>query len=191
MAASPFDRLVQDVPEAVSQVQLDHRQILDATEAVFREKGYDGLTIRALSRELGCAVGSIYRYFPNKRDLLEAMCTRLLEPVAIHAELGRDPARGAADYARAAHGQPDTYRLLFWLTSVRQPRDAQSLPEVIGRILASWSDALGGYLEAHHFWCQLHGALMAGLTPETTLGSMGLLEAQPEAAPQEVVSSKR
>lgn len=45
-------------------------QILEAAVAVFSEAGYEGATIRAIGRRAGLAEGTIYLYFPSKRDLL-------------------------------------------------------------------------------------------------------------------------
>ena len=51
---------------------LSRGQILDATETCLAELGYDGTTIRAIAKRLDCAVGTIYRYFRDKRSLLTA-----------------------------------------------------------------------------------------------------------------------
>ena len=46
------------------------KQILDAALAVFSRKGYGEATIPDIAREAGIAVGTIYNYYPSKRDLL-------------------------------------------------------------------------------------------------------------------------
>jgi AcrR family transcriptional regulator len=46
------------------------RQILDAALAVFSRKGYGEATIPDIAREGGVAVGTIYNYYPSKRDIL-------------------------------------------------------------------------------------------------------------------------
>ena len=46
------------------------KQILDAALAVFSRKGYGESTIPDIAREGGVAVGTIYNYYPSKRDIL-------------------------------------------------------------------------------------------------------------------------
>jgi AcrR family transcriptional regulator len=48
-------------------------QIMTAAMAVFSRLGYDGATMANVAAEAGVAVGTIYNYFPSKRDLLEAI----------------------------------------------------------------------------------------------------------------------
>jgi AcrR family transcriptional regulator len=45
-------------------------QIMDAAMAVFSREGYDGATIANVAAEAGVAVGTVYNYFPSKRELL-------------------------------------------------------------------------------------------------------------------------
>jgi len=48
-------------------------QIMAAAMSVFSRLGYDGATMANVAAEAGVAVGTIYNYFPSKRDLLEAI----------------------------------------------------------------------------------------------------------------------
>ena len=59
----------------------EHRrkQILDAALAVFSRKGYGESTIPDIAREGGVAVGTIYNYYPSKREILVSiLATRIL-----------------------------------------------------------------------------------------------------------------
>ncbi len=47
-------------------------QILDAAVRVFSARGYEGATIRRIARRAGLAEGTVYLYFPGKRELLVA-----------------------------------------------------------------------------------------------------------------------
>ena len=54
--------------------RLAHRAaILDAAERIFAAKGFPGATIAEIAREAEFAVGSIYNFFPGKRELAEAV----------------------------------------------------------------------------------------------------------------------
>lgn len=54
--------------------------ILDAAERVVRG-GIDGFTIRAVAAEVDAAPMALYRHFPNKDALLDALLDRLLSAV--------------------------------------------------------------------------------------------------------------
>lgn len=55
------------------------KQILDAALAVFSRKGYGGATIPDIAREGGMAVGTIYNYYPSKREILvSVLASRVL-----------------------------------------------------------------------------------------------------------------
>jgi len=59
----------------------EHRrkQILDAALAVFSRKGYGESTIPDIAREGGVAVGTIYNYYPSKREILvSVLASRVL-----------------------------------------------------------------------------------------------------------------
>lgn len=51
------------------------RQIIDAAFDVFSRKGFSEATTHEIAREAGVAVGTIYKYFQNKRDLMVAVVT--------------------------------------------------------------------------------------------------------------------
>lgn len=53
--------------------------ILDATAAVLRELGYDGLTTNKVADAAGVSVGSLYQYFPGKDALVTALLLRWAE----------------------------------------------------------------------------------------------------------------
>ena len=148
---------------------LDRGQILDATAECLHENGYDGTTIRKIAGLLGCAVGSIYRYFEDKRELLDAVCQRRFHAVAEHAELGTHIAKTARLYLLAAAENPELYRLMFWLASVGRRESKQPPPAVVARVLDGWTDQLGSYDAAVGLWGQLHGGIMLGLGVEATL----------------------
>jgi AcrR family transcriptional regulator len=143
-----------------SAVHLSRAQILHATAICLAESGYDGTTIRRIAKQLNCAVGSIYRYFDDKRSLLDAVTQARFEPVAQVAEVSAE--RSAALYAHAAADEPQQYRLMFWLASVEDHQEVPGVPDVIGRIIAAWTEQMGDRRKAERFWAQLHGRIMLG-----------------------------
>ena len=49
------------------------RRIFDAAMAVMGERGYQGATVREICERAGVAVGSFYRYFSAKPDILQGV----------------------------------------------------------------------------------------------------------------------
>jgi AcrR family transcriptional regulator len=97
---------------------LSRQQIMSATATILRESGYDATTIRRIARELDCAVGSIYRYFKDKRDLLFEVAQAAIEPATLVIEQGGSVIASAKLYHQLAHGDAALYQLAFWLASV-------------------------------------------------------------------------
>ncbi len=76
---------------------MERRQaILDAAMKVFAQRGFAAATIRAIAREAKIAQGTIYLYFPSKRDILLAlyrsMILESLEEIMARPEKGDDEA---------------------------------------------------------------------------------------------------
>ncbi|MDX1683070.1 MAG: helix-turn-helix domain-containing protein, partial [Phycisphaeraceae bacterium] len=97
---------------------LSRSLILDTTEQCMRRWGYDQTTIRRIAGEIGCAVGSIYRYFGDKRELLLAVGQRRLEPAVKRAEAGDGLLESARVYHQHASANPGLYRLTFWIAGI-------------------------------------------------------------------------
>ncbi|WP_249416644.1 TetR/AcrR family transcriptional regulator [Streptomyces sp. TS71-3] len=77
-------------------------RILDACAELLDEVGYDGLSTRAVAERAGVAVGSVYRFFGNKRAMADALAARNLERYAERvterlAGIGPGDWRGATD----------------------------------------------------------------------------------------------
>ncbi|MGW7574803.1 TetR family transcriptional regulator [Streptomyces sp. NPDC054765] len=57
-------------------------RILDACAEVLEEAGYDELSTRAVAVRAGVPIGSVYRFFPHKRAMAEALAARNLDAYA-------------------------------------------------------------------------------------------------------------
>src|SRR5438552_11277639 len=53
-------------------------EILDAAARLFAERGYSETDTQVLADELGVGKGTLYRYFPSKRDLFLATADRVM-----------------------------------------------------------------------------------------------------------------
>ncbi|MFD7392123.1 TetR family transcriptional regulator [Streptomyces sp. NPDC059852] len=54
-------------------------RILDACADLLDEVGYDDLSTRAVAQRAGVPIGSVYRFFGNKRQMADALAARNLE----------------------------------------------------------------------------------------------------------------
>lgn len=63
-----------------AQAQDDfRRQIVDTARRIFREQGYEALSIRAVTEPLGVSQMAFYAYFPSKGDLLQHIWSDMLQ----------------------------------------------------------------------------------------------------------------
>ncbi|MEW1719031.1 TetR/AcrR family transcriptional regulator [Streptomyces sp. NPDC093109] len=77
-------------------------RILDACAALLDETGYERLTTRAVAARAGVPIGSVYRFFGDKRAMADALAHRNLDRYAERVgvrfgELGARDWRGAVD----------------------------------------------------------------------------------------------
>lgn len=83
-------------------------RILDACAELLDETGYEQLSTRAVAVRAGVPIGSVYRFFSNKRALADALARRNLDSYAerITARLTGLP---AGDWRRAIDAVLDEY----------------------------------------------------------------------------------
>jgi AcrR family transcriptional regulator len=103
-----------------AQRDLARRAILDATQALLLEVGYDDFSIRRLVERCGYAAPSIYHYFGDKDGLLDALIDERFAKLTAQLKRvprGVDPVaniRGLAlAFVRFGLRNPEHFRLLF------------------------------------------------------------------------------
>ncbi|MHC3473975.1 TetR family transcriptional regulator [Streptomyces sp. 7R007] len=71
-------------------------RILDACADLLDEVGYDDLSTRAVALRAGVPIGSVYRFFGNKRQMADALAQRNLERFTerVTERLGQTPEGG-------------------------------------------------------------------------------------------------
>lgn len=60
--------------------------IFEATVAVLGQHGVEGMTMDRVAAAAGVAKGSLYRYFRGKRDLLEFVHAKVIDPIVQDSE---------------------------------------------------------------------------------------------------------
>lgn len=80
-------------------------EILDVAGRIFAERGFPGTDVQVVADQLGLGKGTIYRYFPTKRELFLAAVDRgmrrLLEQVDAAVARVQDPLEQIAGATRA------------------------------------------------------------------------------------------
>ena len=113
-------------------------ELIAAADRLLGQTGdIEGLSLRAIAREVGIATPSIYLHFPDKSALvhavLEARFEELAEAVRAAVTSAPDPAEqlraGCLAYCRFATEHPNAYRVLFGrLRSTGEPALAPRPP---------------------------------------------------------------
>src|SRR5258707_10089695 len=75
--------------------------ILLAASRVFAEQGYDRATMTEIAARSSTAIGSLYRFFPTKESLGEALLQRFLERMSSAVDEVADRAAGLTPDALA------------------------------------------------------------------------------------------
>ncbi len=122
-------------PDAENAAACRRREeILDAATRLFAERGFSETDTQVLADELGVGKGTLYRYFPSKRDLFLAAADRVMrrlqERVAVASQGETDPLkrvhRGVETFLEYFRSNPDYVELL--MQERAQFRDRRSPP---------------------------------------------------------------
>ncbi|MFD7879207.1 TetR/AcrR family transcriptional regulator [Streptomyces sp. NPDC059766] len=62
--------------------RLDKKQVVEAALRLLNETGLDGLTLRAIAKELDVQAPALYWHFKNKQELLDEMATEMYRRMA-------------------------------------------------------------------------------------------------------------
>lgn len=83
--------------------------ILDAAERVFADKGFFPARIQDIAAEGGFAVGTVYKHFEQKEDVLRALVLERMEDMQEQLEARDDDPRGFEDKLVVKLGRLFTY----------------------------------------------------------------------------------
>jgi AcrR family transcriptional regulator len=65
-------------PQVKTKPDDTHARIVEAAEALFRRLGYAKTAVADIAAELGMSPANVYRFFPSKNAIVEAICQRCL-----------------------------------------------------------------------------------------------------------------
>jgi AcrR family transcriptional regulator len=174
--AAPLER-----PTQRSQAKADRRAaLLQAAAGMFAERGFNGVSIEELGAAVGVSGPAVYRHFPSKQAVLEALLVGVSERLLAG---GLAVETAASDAAAALHaligfhvdfalGEPDTIRV--------QDRDLDALSESARREVRRLQRR---YIEV---WMRVLGALQPSLAADElrvrVQSTFGLLNSTPHSA---------
>lgn len=84
-------------------------RILDACADLLDEVGYDALSTRAVALRAGVPIGSVYRFFGNKRAMVDALAERNLERYTERVADRLTEAQGEGGWRTAMDAMLDEY----------------------------------------------------------------------------------
>lgn len=117
--------------DLMADAVLTRERILESAEDVLRRFGPAKATVVDVARALGVSHGSVYRHFPSKAALVDAVVERWLEEVALPlATVSRE-------------GGPATDRLIRWLDLLVASKRRRALedPELFATYVALTAEA--------------------------------------------------
>ena len=180
------------------------REIKEGARRQLAATGADGISLRAVARELGMASSAVYRYFPSRDDLLTALIIDAYDAVGEAAEQaiadekpdeswGRDRWLAACHAIRGwAIDHPHEYALIYGspVPGYRAPEatigPAARVPLAFAAVLATATEAgeLGDDAGAHAGPGAVADALTSGLAEQAAVLSAAM---ESPVAPEMVV----
>ncbi|GGN03852.1 TetR family transcriptional regulator [Actinoplanes campanulatus] len=126
-------------PPLRADAQRNRIRILVAAEEVFTETG-PGASTEEVARRAGVAIGTVFRHFPTKGDLLGAIMKRLLAEL-IESAGQRGGGEGLFEFFTELTAQASYKRTVVGLlesggTAVRLPEAVGHLTEAVGGLLS-------------------------------------------------------
>jgi|HubBroStandDraft_5_1064220.scaffolds.fasta_scaffold15994_5 AcrR family transcriptional regulator len=98
-----------------ADAQRNYQRLLDAAVAVFAEHGADDASLEEIARRAGVGIGTLYRHFPTRQALLEAVYRDQVDGMRAKADelLASDsPSDALAEWLRALSAFSSTKRSL-------------------------------------------------------------------------------
>jgi AcrR family transcriptional regulator len=87
-----------------ADAQRNYTRLLEAASSAFVEHGADDVSLEEIARRAGVGIGTLYRHFPTRQALLEAVYTGQVESLSARAEEllhAESPGDALAEWLRA------------------------------------------------------------------------------------------
>jgi AcrR family transcriptional regulator len=172
-----------------SDARRNREKLLEAATAAFT--GADGrpVSLESIARDAGVGIGTLYRHFPNREALVEAIFRTELAEVAAAAEqlLKRHPPKTAlrrwmdryASFVAAKRGMAESLHAIFESGALEPAQTRDSLVGALEMLLRAGADdgSLRSDVQADDVVSSLIGLMLASGSPEQTGRLLDLLVA--------------
>jgi AcrR family transcriptional regulator len=120
-----------------ADAQRNYQRLVSAASAAFADHGADDASLEEIARRAGVGIGTLYRHFPNRQALLEAVYRDQVEVLAGRAERLRgadDPAAALQEWLLALVSFSRTKRSLTSALLTTLDKDSELLSACSCRI---------------------------------------------------------
>jgi AcrR family transcriptional regulator len=167
----------------------NRERLLEVATAAFAAADGRPVSLESIARDAGVGIGTLYRHFPNREALIEAIYRSELAEVAEAAEqlLKRHPPKAAlrrwmdryADFVAAKRGMAESLMALFNAGAVEPSKTHASIAAAVGLLLAAGADdgSLRADVLADDVVSSLLGIFLASGSPDQTGRMLDLLVA--------------
>jgi len=134
----------QVVPPRRADARRNYDRLLAAAAAAFAQHGADDVSLEEIARRAGVGIGTLYRHFPTRQDLLEAVYKDQVDALdALAAKLltAESPGAALSDWMRAVIDFGRTKRTLSSAIAASIGKDSELISSC-GLTLRGCNDAL-------------------------------------------------
>ena len=172
-----------------SDARRNREKLLEVATAAFTAADGRPVSLESIARDAGVGIGTLYRHFPNREALVEAIFRTELAEVAAAAGqlLKRHPPKTAlrrwmdryASFVAAKRGMAETLHAIFESGAVEPTQTRDSLVGALEMLLRAGADdgSLRSDVQADDVVSSLIGLMLASGSPEQTGRLLDLLVA--------------
>lgn len=171
-----------------SDARRNRERLLEAATAAFTAHG-GSVSLESIARDAGLGIGTLYRHFPNREALVEAIYRAELAEVAAAAEqlLKRHPPKTAlrrwmdryASFVAAKRGMAESLQAIFASGAMEPTQTRDSIVGAVELLLQAGAEdaTLRADVQADDVVSSLIGIFLASGSPEQTGRMLDLLVA--------------
>jgi AcrR family transcriptional regulator len=119
---------IQAVPPKRADARRNYDRLLAAAAEAFAQHGADDVSLEEIARRAGVGIGTLYRHFPHRQALLEAVYkdqVDALDALAAKLAVSESPGAALADWMRAFVGFARTKRSLSSAIAATVGKDSE------------------------------------------------------------------
>nr|WP_156659702.1 MULTISPECIES: TetR/AcrR family transcriptional regulator [unclassified Mycobacterium] len=175
--------------EIRSDARRNRERLLEVATAAFTAGQGRSVSLEAIAREAGVGIGTLYRHFPNREALVEAVYRAELAEVAATADrlLKRHPPKAAlrrwmdryASFVAAKRGMAESLQAIFASGAMQAGQTRDSIVGAVDLLLRAGVEdgSLRPDVQADDVVSSLIGIFLASGSPEQTGRMLDLLAA--------------